>query len=148
MTSDNKHPDQLTLADLANFRKKIETGGSDSTAESPPLHGGDSKSDKALGLQHHDVSKSELFNANAKKNFDQKIYMFPESFNALRRELHDNWPNLWALVGYRMAFRADEFVEFMNGALDVKLVLDSDNVDFICSTYLRKLKQLRGLSGD
>lgn len=143
MTSDSRTG--LTPEQLSDARKKILEGGSDSTANSPAIHGGDSKSDKALGLHHHTTySAAEA----AKKNFDQKIYMFPESYNALRSELHQHWPILWAIVQYQMAYRADEFVEFMNQACDVKLVLDSDNVDFICSTYLRKLKQMRGLSGN
>src|SRR3990172_4847234 len=43
-----------------------------------------------------------------------KIYMFPESYNALRRELHDNWPNLWNIVSYAMAFDAITFIELMD----------------------------------
>lgn len=80
------------------------------------------------------------------KNFDEKIFMFPESYNALRKELVENWPNLWALVGWRMAHRAEEFVEYMNDALDVAVVFDTEAVDFICSTYLSLLRKKRGLS--
>lgn len=144
MTSElNKNPGNMTPEQLRDARLALEQGGSESTANAPAIYGSGSDGDKAKGLHHHTDYRQE-----GSKNFDQKIYMFPESFNALRRELHENWPTLWALVGYRMAFRADEFVELMNHACDVKLVLDSDNVDFICATYLRKLKQMRGLSGN
>lgn len=79
-----------------------------------------------------------------KKNFDEKIYWFPESYNQLRKEIFENWPNLWAVVGYRMAFIAEEFVENMNAALDMNLVLDSEKVDAICTAYLEALWKLRG----
>jgi hypothetical protein len=91
------------------------------------------------GIYKHSLDGKE-------KNFDQKIFMFPESYNQLRKELVENWPNLWALVAWRMANRAEEFVEIMNDALDVAVVFDTEAVDFICSTYLSLLRKKRGLS--
>lgn len=96
-------------------------------------------SDQRAGIHYNDVD------LESKKNFDQKIYMFPESFNALRRELFENWPTLWALVGWRMAHRAEEFCDFMNGALDLNLVVNSQTVDYICKQYLNALRKKRGL---
>lgn len=79
-------------------------------------------------------------------NFDQKIYMFPESYNFLRKELHDHWPSLWAAVSWCMAFQAEDFVAIMNEALDMKLQVDGNKVDATCKAYLNKLYELRGLS--
>jgi hypothetical protein len=79
----------------------------------------------------------------AKRNFDQKIYMFPESYNALRRELHEYWPHLWSYVSWAMANRAELFVERMNDALDLKVNFDSQKVDAICTIYLDALQTTR-----
>lgn len=87
------------------------------------------------------------FDPNSKKNFDQKIYMFPESYNALRKELMENWPNLWAIVSWRMAYRAEEFIECMNEALDLQIAFDTTNVAWICDQYLTALRKKRGLNG-
>ncbi len=84
--------------------------------------------------------------APANANFDQKIYMFPESYNALRRELHENWPNLFQTVGYFMAFDSVRFIELMDAALDTKTTFDSQKVDAICKKYLNLLRNKRGLS--
>ena len=81
-----------------------------------------------------------------KKNFDQKIYMFPESYNALRTELMAHWPSLWALVSWRMAYRAEEFVEQMNDALGMAIIFDTEKVAWICEEYYKKLRSLRRLS--
>jgi hypothetical protein len=80
-------------------------------------------------------------------NFDEKIYMFPESFNALRKEMYENWPNLFREVGHCMAFNAIEFVEAMDAALDTRTTFDSDKVDAICQKYLDLLRNKRGISG-
>lgn len=76
----------------------------------------------------------------------EKIYLFPESYNALRRELHEHWPTLWQLVGWTMAHQAEAFVEIMNDALDLKLQLDGNKVGATCHTYLNALRKKRGLS--
>lgn len=83
---------------------------------------------------------------NKVKNFDEKIFMFPESYNELRKELHNHWPELWAIVSWRMAHRAEEFVEQMNAALDLAVVFDTEAVDFISTTFLNALRKKRGLS--
>ena len=81
-----------------------------------------------------------------KRNFDQKIYMFPESYNALRREMVQNWPCLWQSVGHAMAFDAHNFTLLMNDALEVKIQFDTGKVESICHTYLNLLRKARGLS--
>lgn len=99
----------------------------------------DQRTDKEKGLHHHDMEKDGIT-----KNFDQKIYLFPESYNELRRELHDHWPNLWKVVGWPMAYAANIFVEEMNSALDLRVTLDSDRIDAICTEYLQALWKKRG----
>lgn len=79
-------------------------------------------------------------------NFDEKIYLFPESFNALRVELYENWPKLFQAVGHAMVFDAIRFIEEMDSALDCKTTFDSDKVDAICSKYLNLLRNKRGIS--
>lgn len=101
----------------------------------------DQRTDAEKGLYQHDMESQ----ASNSKNFDQKIYMFPESYNALRRELVTYWPTLWKLVGWPMAFAANVFIETMNDALDLRVVLDSNKVDAICSEYLQALQKRRGI---
>lgn len=83
--------------------------------------------------------------ARAGANFDEKIYMLPESFNALRRELYDNWPALFEFVGHAMAFDAPRFLQLMDSALDTKTTFDSAKVDGISKKYLDLLRAKRGL---
>lgn len=82
----------------------------------------------------------------AKKHVSEKLYFFPESFNALRLELVNYWPHLWQLVGWRMANNAQEFVIKMNDALDLNVQFDTGKVDSICKVYLNKLREARGVS--
>lgn len=105
---------------------------------SPSLQNPDGQDAKGT---EHDLSVPE-----SRKSFDQKIYLMPESFNALRRELMEEWPELWALVSYRMAYRAEEFVELMNEGLQMNQRFDTHNVNNICKAYLNKLRNNRGLS--
>jgi hypothetical protein len=110
--------------------------------------GSDKKLDKQ---QQHDYAGEE---AAKRKNFDQKIYMFPESFNALRKELFEHWPTLFMQVNpetgtslaHDMVNNAVQFVGTMNGALDLTVQMDSDNIDAICRTFLDELRVKRGLS--
>lgn len=75
-----------------------------------------------------------------------KIYMFPESYNALREELCNYYPNLWERVGHAMAFDAITFIELMDAALDLKTTWDSAKVGAICHRYWNELRAKRGLS--
>ena len=96
----------------------------------------------AVRTRHTDYDPA----AAEKKNFDEKIYMFPESFNALRVELLNYWPSLWQVVGWVMANNAQEFVIRMNDALSMNLQFDTAKVDAICKQYLNRLRKERGLS--
>lgn len=91
-------------------------------------------------IQHSDTPEDKS------KNFDQKIYMFPESYNALRKELMEEWPEIWPLVGWYMAFNGPKFVEAMNAGTGLKLQFDSGKVDSICKTYLNFMRKKRGVS--
>jgi hypothetical protein len=91
---------------------------------------------------HKPLSPEQL----AAAHVTDKVYMFPESYTALRRELSEHWPNLWALVAWRMAFKAEEFMEYMNEALDLRLQFDTQKVDAICKIYLDALRKKRGIS--
>ena len=98
--------------------------------------------------QQHDIENSK------QKNFDQKVYLFPESFNALRRELEDHWPSLFHTVNpetgmslaVAMVFDAAQFIGTLNGALDLAEMYDTGNVDGICKKFLNELRVKRGLS--
>lgn len=93
-------------------------------------------------------SEPGRMNKEAPKNahISDKVYMMPESFNALRSELHTNWPTLFSRVGYVMAFDAIRFIELMDAALDLRTTFDSAKVDAICKKYLNALRAKRGLS--
>ena len=84
--------------------------------------------------------------ARENANTDEKVYMFPPSFNALRTELSDNWPELFSKVGWCMAFDAPVFIEMMDAALDTKTTFDTAKVNSICLKYLNKLRNKRGIS--
>jgi hypothetical protein len=84
--------------------------------------------------------------AAKKKNFDRKIYMFPESYNALRKELMTHWPHTWQGCQWYMANNAQQFVAYMNDALNLKVQFDSAKVDSICKTFLDELRTSRGVS--
>lgn len=106
--------------------------------ESPMLIAPENMSDKALGYHYHDMDKSEKT-----KNFDQKIYMFPPAFNALRKELNDNWPTLWAISSWYMANRPEEFCAIMNEATSLRIIFDSGAVNWMCDKWLDELIRMR-----
>jgi hypothetical protein len=92
-------------------------------------------------------SSAHKIGDNPNAHITDKIYLFPESYNALRREISDHWPSLWMLVGWTMAHQAEDFVAVMNDALGMKIQFDGNKVDVTCATYLNELRRLRGLSG-
>lgn len=92
--------------------------------------------DKDKGPYKHELD-------NKPKNFDQKLYMFPESYNALRKELVENWPEIWKVVGWFMAHDAPSFVEIMNEATQLRIQFDTDKVSWICDQYWKKLREMR-----
>lgn len=85
-------------------------------------------------------------------NFDQKVFMFPEEYNELRKELMLNWPELWKnwRCQWAMAFDAEIFVEFMNTKLNgvYRIAMATDDkqkeIGYICGTFLKELRRLRG----
>lgn len=82
----------------------------------------------------------------ATKSFDQKLYMFPESYTALRKELMDNWPEIWPLVAWHMAHNGPDFVSIMNAGLQMNVQFDSNKVDATCIAFLNRLREMRGVS--
>lgn len=91
------------------------------------------------------------------KNFDQKIFMFPEHYNLLRQELYSFWNDpekkpYWThwKCGWAMAFSAEDFVEYMNTCLDgvfkVAVITNDDEmrIDNICKIFLDELRRRRG----
>lgn len=93
------------------------------------------------------------------RNFDQKIFMFPEAYNQLRAELSMYWnPNphfkkpRWAdwQCGWAMAWEAETFVEYMNTSLDGVLRIlpttrdDELRIEHICKVFLTELRRKRG----
>ena len=79
-------------------------------------------------------------------HISEKVYLAPESFNQLRKELCEHWPNLWKIVGWHMAFNAPQFCYSMDEALGLISQFDTSNVDGICKRYLDELRFKRGLS--
>jgi hypothetical protein len=85
--------------------------------------------------------------------FSQKIYMFPESFNALRAELEGNWRpwfhnfnyDMGMSPAYAMVFDAPKFVGMCNGETDEVVQFDSDNVEGMCKTFLNAFRKKRGV---
>lgn len=131
--------DSMAAEILANAIARCSSGKLFATdvQERPIITGTDADRDPIE--YRHDLTDNPK-----RKNFDQKVYMFPESYNELRRELSSYWPTLWQLVQWRMAYRAEEFVEYMNEALDVAVIFDTEKVDFICKTYINLLRSKRG----
>ena len=86
----------------------------------------------------------KLVDPNA--HISEKVYLFPDSFNALRIELNDHFPHLFQVVGWPMVNDGIRFIELMDGALDTKTTFDSAKVDAISKKYLDLLRALRGLS--
>lgn len=125
-TNNNPNPTvQVTGDKQQELAKKIILDGDEQVANLKPqkILSGDDR-------EQHSLEDSN------RKNFDQKIYMFPESFNALRKELSQNWPALWQKVGWLMGNNGPQFVEVMNQELDTKVQFDSGKVDAICQEFL------------
>lgn len=82
--------------------------------------------------------------ATANAPLEDKVYYFPESYNALRKELSESWPTLWQVVGHAMAFDAPKFIEMMDAALEMKTTFDSAKVGAICHRYWNALRMKKG----
>lgn len=121
----------------ADLREKLTERGA-ANEEAPMLVAQESQTDKALGYHYHDMDKHQN-----SKNFDQKVYMFPPAFNALRKELFENWPHLWQISSWYMANRPEEFCSQMNSATDLRIIFDSGAVNWMCDQWLNKLIAMR-----
>lgn len=88
---------------------------------------------------------NSLVKAKSTDHISKKVYMMPESFNALRRELQANYPTLWQYVQGDMAWNSQRFIHKMDEALGTVTQFDSANVDGICKRFLDKLRAKRGL---
>lgn len=92
------------------------------------------------------------------RNFDQKLFMFPESYNELRKELTTHWSHdknkkpYWGdwQCGWAMAFDAEEFISYMNRHLgnpfNVLVATRDDElaIGHICKIFLTELRKRRG----
>lgn len=120
----------------------------DKTAPSFNNAGSDAK---LSAINRHSFSEAPL---QPKKNLDQKIYLFPEEFNALRRELEENWPTFFTSVNpefgfspaWAMVHNGPQFIGLMNGALDTDVQLDTENIAGTCKIFLNKFRAMRGVS--
>lgn len=91
-------------------------------------------------------------------NFDQKLFMFPESYNQLRTELSTHWNDdknkkpYWRdwQCGWAQAWDAEIFIEYMNTHTDgAYRVLAATNdkqkeIGYICECFLKELRRRRG----
>lgn len=94
-----------------------------------------------------DPTKHDMSVDRTKEHISTKVYMFPESYNALRRELMDYWPQFWnTSIQYFMWNNGPMFVETMDKVLDTVTQFDTENVDGICKKFLDELRVKRGLS--
>ena len=86
--------------------------------------------------------------------FSKKVYYMPEEFNALRRELEENWNDFFTTVSpftgtspaWCMVFDAPQFIGFCNGMTGLAVQFDSGDVANICKTFLNAFRKLRGVS--
>lgn len=74
------------------------------------------------------------------------LILFPDSFNALRKELYENWrESIWPRVSYAMVWDKQVFMDVMNEVTGC-LCPDILDLDTMSKTYLDALRMKRGLS--
>ncbi len=95
-----------------------------------------------------DHNGSPIADLNTKKHISESIYWCSEEFNALRKELHDNWQDTyWARHGWKMAFQSTMFVVDMCEELKIPFMgFDSGQEATICLRFLNELRKKRGVS--
>lgn len=71
------------------------------------------------------------------------LEFFPESFNQLRKVLVTEHEDLWAKVGYHMAYDHLKFITAMNAELDC-ICLPEQSISEVCDKYLEALKHRKG----
>jgi hypothetical protein len=86
--------------------------------------------------------------ATDQRHFSEKLFIFPESFHALRIELQTYYPNLWNTpIQYLLWADQAGFVEKMTEALSMVIRdFDSANLDGYCKQFLDELRERRGVS--
>jgi hypothetical protein len=107
-----------------------------------------SSADVAANQRHQPLTEPD------KKHFSEKVYLFPESFNALRIELTENFPTFFHSVhpqfgispAYAMVFDAPAFISMCNEATDLAVQVDTGSVDYICKKFLNAFRAMRGVS--
>jgi hypothetical protein len=89
-----------------------------------------------------------------KRNFDQQVYLASPEFNALRKELFENWnnpsnfhKNYFEKFSWFLAFDGATFVELMNAELGlISTGFDSFDEAGHCKRILNALRVKRGVS--
>lgn len=97
-------------------------------------------------------------NLQTKEHVSASVYFSSEAFNALRRELYDNWRedpelqvgrlvdrSLWYYSGL-MVTNPQAFVEIMSMELRLTIIFDSGREAEICKEILNALRKQRGVS--
>jgi hypothetical protein len=83
---------------------------------------------------------------SATSSFGDKLYFAPESYHALRREMMQNFPEMWKTIGGAMFWEPETFFGYMCQALDIFVQFDTRNVDGMCKKVLDALREKRGLT--
>jgi hypothetical protein len=67
------------------------------------------------------------------------LVMYPREYNMLRELLANHHEDIWARVGWCMAFDHTMFISYMNEILGV-LALPEESMEVVCLKYLDALK--------
>lgn len=101
-------------------------------------------------------NSSPVANLDTKDHISNSVYFSSEEFNALRKELFDNWredPNtdligdrsLWYYSGLMVTY-PQAFVEIMSLELGLSIIFDSGREKEICLEILNALRKRRGVA--
>lgn len=71
-----------------------------------------------------------------------QIEMYPESYNKLRKLLHEQFPELFAYVGWSMAHDHLMFLRLMNEYTGI-LCLPELGIEECCNKYMEALWKIR-----
>jgi hypothetical protein len=94
-------------------------------------------------------SKEPTVNLNTTEHRAEHIlYLHSEEFNALRREMYENWQDtFWAKHGWKMVNQPAEFVADMCSDLGLVFIgFDSGDEAGTCLRFLNALRARRGVS--
>ncbi len=95
-----------------------------------------------------DHNGSPIVNLNTKEHVSKSVYLNSPEFNALRKEMFENWEDTYfARHGWKMAFQPDMFCADMCADLGlIFLGFDSGKEAEICLRFLNALRAKRGVS--